>query len=160
MRGIFVDIENELIDIAHEVEMLARGTEIYINQEEKAEPALAWLLVQGLASGVEKVYTGCERVMSMIARGIDNAKIETEDGWHISLLKRMAHPFPEIRPAVIEQDTYRALDRLRAFRHRQRNVYGLGLDADIVLERALETTHVFGRFRDDLEAFLRRQPSG
>jgi hypothetical protein len=134
--GIFVDIENELADIGNEVEMLSDGIAIFRRDDAHAEPAWSWLALQGLASGVEKVYTGCERVMAMIASDIDGAKVDRGEGWHISLLKRMAHPFPGVRDAVITEECYRALDQLRAFRHRERNTYGLILDAGIVLDRA------------------------
>ena len=109
--------------------------------------------MQGLASGVEKIYTGCERVMAMIANDIDGARIERNEGWHISLLKRMAHPFPDVRDAVISAECFRMLDQLRAFRHRERNTYGLILDRGIVLERALQTRAAFEKFRSEVTLF-------
>jgi hypothetical protein len=153
MRGIFVDIENELVDIENEVDMLSGAVDIFKRQAEDADAVRRWLTVQGLASGVEKIYTGCERVMAMIASEIDRAKVDHSEGWHISLLKRMAHPFPGVRDAVISAESYRALDRLRAFRHRERNSYGLSLDPEIVLERAMQTKPAFEGFRADVAAF-------
>jgi len=154
MLGTFVDVGNELADIASEVEMLSRSVDLYSHSARDADPAAwDWLAVQGLASGVEKIYTGCERVMAMIASEIDGARIDHEEGWHISLLKRMAHPFPEVRDAVISSECFMALDRLRAFRHRARNTYGLILDRDIVLERAVQTKAAFVTFRSEIDAF-------
>jgi hypothetical protein len=156
MLGIFVDIENELADIESEVEMLSRGVEIYRQRDDDADPAWDWLAVQGLASGVEKIYTGCERVMAMIASEIDGARVDHSEGWHISLLKRMAHPFPDVRDAVISDECFRALDQLRAFRHRERNTYGLILDRDIVLERAVQTKAAFESLRSEVAAFAEK----
>lgn len=153
MLGIFVDIENELADIGKEVEMLSASIAIFERDAADADQAWSWLVIQGLASGVEKIYTGCERVMAMIASEIDSAKVEHGEGWHVSLLKRMAHPFPNVRDAVVTRPTYKALDRLRAFRHRERNTYGLILDAEIVVERAKQTEAAFGAFKTDLLAF-------
>jgi hypothetical protein len=90
MRGIFVDIENELTDIGNEVDMLFGGVAIFQRNSADADPAWSWLAIQGLASGVEKIYTGCERIMAMIAGDVDGARAEHSEGWHISLLKRMA----------------------------------------------------------------------
>lgn len=157
MLGIFVDIDNELADIAKEAKMLADSVDIYRNSASDAGPAWTWLAVQGLASGVEKIYTGCERVMAMIASDIDGAKIDHSEGWHISLLRRMAYPFPGVRDAVISDRCFKALDRLRAFRHRQRNTYGLVLDPEIVLERTIETGAAFEKFRSEVAAFAERR---
>lgn len=152
MPGTFVDIQNELADIAGEVQMLSRGAEICRSSPQDVEEALTWLTIQGLASGIEKIYTGCERVMAMIATDVDGAKIDHSEGWHISLLKRMAHPFPNVREAVISPECYKMLDRLRAFRHRERNTYGLTLDREIVLERAVQTKSAFEKFRSEVGA--------
>lgn len=154
MRGIFVDIENELNEIAREANLLADAMELYRHDAATADITRSWLDVQGLSSGTEKIYTGCERVMIKIARDIDGADIGRADDWHSSLLKRMANPFPSIRGPVISDDCYRALDRLRSFRHRGRNTYGFALDAELVLARAAEAPTAFARFRDEVGAFV------
>lgn len=156
MRGTCVDIENELADIAREVGLLAAGVDLVREAHRGTDPAWDWLAVQGLASGVEKIYTGCERIMSLIAAEIDGARIQRSEGWHVSLLKRMSHPFPGVRDAVISEACFTALDHLRAFRHRERNSYGFVLDVGIVLERATQTGPAFERFRSEVSAILDR----
>jgi hypothetical protein len=153
MLGIFVDLENELSDIAKEVELLSLSLELYRSPPKDAPEAWHWITIQGFASGVEKVYSGCERVMQMIAGEIDHSKVDHVEGWHMSLLKRMAHPYPGVRDAVISTECYKALDQLRAFRHRQRNSYGLTLDRAIVLERAAQAREAFEMFRSEVAAF-------
>jgi hypothetical protein len=39
MRGIFVDIENELADIENEVDMLSRSVELYGHRADDGDPA-------------------------------------------------------------------------------------------------------------------------
>ena len=153
MLGIFVDIENELSDVTSEVEMLSRSLELYRSPPKDAPEAWHWITIQGFASGVEKVYSGCERVMQMIASEVDRSKVDHAEGWHMSLLKRMANPYPDVRDAVISSKCCQALDRLRAFRHRQRNSYGLALDRAIVLERAAQVEEAFEMFRSEVAAF-------
>lgn len=155
MRGIFVDIQNELADLEKEAALLADSLEL-IEREARKDETWSWLVVQGLASGIEKIYTGCERVMDMIAREIDGAPVSHAEGWHASLLKRIANPFPGVREAAISEDTYAALDRLRSFRHRERNSYGLSLDPEIVVERAGEAKGAFTRFQANIVAFTLR----
>jgi hypothetical protein len=74
MRGTFVDIENEPTDIGNEVDILFGGVAIFQRNSADADPAWSWLAIQGLASGVEKIYTGCERIMAMIAGDVDGAR--------------------------------------------------------------------------------------
>lgn len=153
MRGVFVDIENELNEIAREADLLAAAIELYRHDAATADRARAWLDVQGLASATEKIYTGCERVMVMIAREIDGAPVDHAEGWHSTLLRRLANPYPGIREAVISGECRDALDRLRSFRHRERNSYGLALDPEIVRERATEACKAFAHFRAEIAAF-------
>ncbi|MDC7789793.1 hypothetical protein PQJ75_26840 [Rhodoplanes sp. TEM] len=54
MRGTFVDVENELEDIAREVALLTAGVDLVRRAPDGPDPAWSWLAVQGLASGVEK----------------------------------------------------------------------------------------------------------
>jgi len=152
MQGIFVDMANELADLGKEVDLLSRAVAI-LEEGPSDDPAWTWLAVQGLASGIEKIYTGCERIMAMVATSVDGARVARDEGWHSALLKRMAHPFPGVRDRVISETTYDMLDRLRSFRHRERNSYGLTLDAGIVVDRARETDATFRRFRADVEVF-------
>jgi hypothetical protein len=151
MRVNSVDIQNELIDIESEVDELANALQLIGTlQDSKWE----WLATQGLASGIEKIYTGCERVMAMIASSVDGAPVDHIEGWHVAMLKRMSNPYPDVRPAVISAECHTRLDRLRAFRHRERNSYGLALDMGIVIERAREASSTFQVFKRDVIAFL------
>ena len=107
-----------------------------------------------LGSGAEKVYTGCERVMSSIAALVDGAKGAGGEGSHTILLLQMARPFPNVREAILSTDTHVLLDRLRSFRHRERNTYGFNLDPIIVHERASEAVKAFHHFQSDVARFL------
>lgn len=112
-----------------------------------------WLQISGLASGVEKVYTGCERVMEQVARKIDGSPVSNEEGWHITLLRRMHNPYPGKRDPLLSEGCFKALDSLRAFRHRERNSYGTRLIPNLVVERAQEAVVAFDMFKSDVVAF-------
>lgn len=154
MQAISTDIENELAEIAREADLLARALELYTVSFREDE-AWHWLAIQGIASAVEKIYTGCERVMALIADVVDGARIEHSEGWHGRLLRRIAYPYPERRRAVISQRCFDSLDQLRSFRHRERNSYGLSLDSEIVLERARFAGGAFQLFKSEVASFVR-----
>ena len=58
-----------------------------------------------------------------------------------------------MRDAVIGHDAFREMDRMRGFRHRERNSYGSSLDSVIVVERAQEMCDAFELFKSDIESF-------
>ena len=173
MSGISVDLKNELTAIDREVRLLGASiklvtTELQLgvdsdgadrSNEITSEQARSWLETQGLASGIEKIYTGCEKVMARVASIIDGTPITLDEGWHIALLRRMANPYPEVRGPIISQDCYNALNRFRAFRHRERSSYGVELDAGIVLDRGEEVIKTFSLFSFEIETFLKKLES-
>jgi hypothetical protein len=153
MQAIFVDLENELKEISEEAEMLKLALAAHQVMKPKLPAYMFWLQISGLASGVEKLYTGCERVMATIAAKIDGSAVGHDDSWHLTLLRRMRNPFPGVRDSVLTDETYKALDGLRAFRHRERNSYGTKLDPEIVEERAGEALEAFELFKADFAKF-------
>ena len=89
--------------------------------------------------------------MAFIAAKIDGNKVSHDEGWHITLLQRMHNPYPDARDALLSDDTYVALNALRAFRHRERNSYGTKLDPEIVEQRAEEAVEAFKLLKRDIE---------
>lgn len=157
MHASFVDIENEFREIEQEAYHLGLALERHQVDTDDAKEQSAWELVHILASATEKIYTGCERVMSRIAQEVDGSRIGHGDGWHNALLRRVANPFPGVREAIVSQECYAQLDRLRAFRHRERNTYGLNLDLDVVLQRAREAIAAVHLFHQEVRAFFAGQ---
>jgi hypothetical protein len=153
MQVIFVDIWNEVLDVRREAIhlsiALARKTDGLTFGEQET-----WERTHMLGSAIEKIYTGCERVMDLLASNIDGAPVNHSEGWHVALLKRLAHPVPNVREAVISPDCCARLDRLRAFRHRVRNSYGIDLDPAIVLDRAHEAVETLKNFETEIKDFL------
>lgn len=154
MRGSFVDIENEFAEIAIEVDhlvvrLLAIGRDgLPIAGQERWETTLV------CASATEKIYTGCERVMTRIAAEIDGEPAKGGDSWHRVVLRRLANAYPGVRGPVISPACYAAMDGLRAFRHRERNSYGIALDLEIVVARARQAVDGFGQFRSEVRQFF------
>jgi len=153
MHPSLVDAENEFeeleMEVGHLEAALAGMTPI-----EELDAQQAWAATHIYGSATEKIYSGFERVMAMLASAIDRAPVTHREGWHAALLKRMAHPFPGVRDAILSKETAAQLDRLRAFRHRERNSYVSGLDLHIVVDRARDTVHGFSLLRADVRRFF------
>lgn len=74
--------------------------------------------------------------------------------WHAQLLQRMRLDLMPVRPAVIDETAYDALDELRRFRHLFRHAYDVELDPQrlrLVLHKAM---HLHGVYRPQFEHFL------
>jgi hypothetical protein len=148
-----VDVDNEFGSVLHEADLLARSLAL-LESRTDCDEAVAWLQTAGMAAAVEKIYSGCERIMQMLAKGIDGEGVDHADGWHGALLKRMANEYPEVRGPIISAQCRDGLDRFRSFRHRVRNSYGGVLDAGIVEERARELASTLASFHAEIAAFF------
>lgn len=93
--------------------------------------------------------------MDLIAKQIDKTPIPKSDDWHRQILLRMKNEWPNVRPAVLSEQTYDLLNGLRSFRHRQRNTYGSDLDPARVTELAREAVKLPSLLLDDLTALKR-----
>lgn len=118
-----VDALNELREVAIEAGKLKDALHSRKLPSETETPS-GWIGVLGFAAAIEKIYSGCERVLELIAKQLDEQPIPKSDDWHRQLLLRMRNEWPGIRPPVLGDETYRLLNDLRSFRHRQRNTYG------------------------------------
>ncbi len=154
MHSVSVDTENELGEIAQEARRLSLRLERVGTEHLKAGSQGEWEATLVCASAAEKIYTGCERVMARLASEVDSVPVAHSEGWHGALLRRMSHPFPQVRGPIISAECHAVLDRLRAFRHRERNTYGINLDFGVVVERAREAVEGFELFRDEVRTFL------
>ncbi len=160
MRPNWVDVENELAEIAWEVGRLQNRLARITPESLRSGTQEEWEVTLVCASAAEKIYTGCERVMARLAADVDELPVTRSDGWHTALLRRLANPFPGARDAVLSKDCFAILNKLRAFRHRERNTYGINLDAAIVVDRAHEAVAGFALFRMEVTAFCRQECGG
>lgn len=99
-----------------------------------------------LAYTIHNIYCLLENYFLRVAKAFEN-HID-QDAWHRDLVRRMTIEVEGIRPALLDDETARRIDELRAFRHIFRNVYQTELKSEKVmeLERILPAT---------MEAFFR-----
>lgn len=89
-------------------------------------------LINSVALNLHGVYTGIERIFEVIAKKIDQ-RFPRGDKWHRDLLEQMSVDIPNVRKAVITEETRLILDELRRFRHLVRSAYSFQLDEEKVL---------------------------
>jgi hypothetical protein len=100
-----------------------------------------------VAYHMHHLYNAFENIFLNVAVAFENS-IEESDRWHTQLLERMALDLSPLRPQLIDDNTYDALDELRRFRHLFRHAYRTRLDAErlqLVLKKALRLKDLYQR---------------
>jgi hypothetical protein len=118
----------------------------------RADALGEWIHLTAIASGIEHAYGGMEQAFKVIAAEIDGA-VPTGEDWHARLCALMFTPVPARRPAVLPEALRPALDDLRAFRHRVRNLYGSDLIATLVKEKAMDVPKTVAKVRRAVRRF-------
>lgn len=102
---------------------------------------------------LHNLYNAFENIFQNIAAVFENS-VDDVSQWHTQLLERMRLDVMPLRPAVIDDEAYDALDELRRFRHLFRHAYSLKLDParlQLVTQKALSLK---ATYRPQLEQFL------
>jgi len=106
-----------------------------------------------LAYRLHHLYNAFENIFKNIAATFENT-VDDSTRWHAQLLERMRLNVMPIRPAVIDDVAYDALDELRRFRHLFRHAYDVELDPQrlrLVLSKAMKLKAIY---RTQFEQFL------
>ena len=108
--------------------------------------------LDGVALNLHGLYSGLERIFEVIALNVDGRKPEGEN-WHQELLRQMSTEILEMRPAVISESCYEALNEYRGFRHVVRNIYTYIFDRVKMRKLVEKTPGLFSQVRAELLAF-------
>ncbi|MFQ5859919.1 MAG: hypothetical protein ACE5LU_30350 [Anaerolineae bacterium] len=102
---------------------------------------------------LHNLYSAFESIFQHIAMVFGN-QISDQAGWHAELLRHMTLDIEGIRPRVISETAYDALDELRRFRHVFRSAYRARLDAERLDLVRREAQALEQAYRDEIEGFL------
>ena len=119
MEALIVDVENELKFISREIETLKRKRERLKNERDTENIDSH---IKAIALTLHSIYTGYEKVVEILIKGIDG-DLPTAIDYHTALLKRATYEIPEVRPPIISEETFNLLNVLRAYRHKLRRTY-------------------------------------
>ncbi|OKH17691.1 hypothetical protein [[Limnothrix rosea] IAM M-220] len=128
-------------------------TQQFLTQSKQEQnPIYQNALTSAIAFNLHSFYTGVERIFEAIAKQIDQYQ-PSGSNWHKQLLNQMLTEVPDIRPAIISENTYETLDELRRFRHVVRKIYAYDLDQELILSLAEKSINVFSPFKQDIHSF-------
>jgi hypothetical protein len=107
-----------------------------------------------VALNIHSFYSGLERIFEKISSAVDGS-LPQGINWHQELLNQMALEIPNVRPAVISENTRKQLDTYRGFRHVVRNLYTYHISPDKMKPLAKGIRRVFKQVEKELTAFSR-----
>lgn len=102
---------------------------------------------------LHNLYCAFESIFQRIAEVFEN-QISDRAGWHAELLRRMTLDIEGLRPRLLSDQAYDALDELRRFRHLFRSAYRLRLDAERLALVQHKAQALEQMYRSDIERFL------
>jgi hypothetical protein len=105
---------------------------------------------------LHNLYNAFENIFQNIAAVFENS-IDEVAQWHTQLLERMRLDLMPLRPAIIDDEAYDALDELRRFRHLFRHAYIVKLDPlrlQLVMGKALALKAVYVYQLEQFMSFL------
>lgn len=116
-------IKREIADIAVQYEQVRSLIEVARATDQNAY----WMAV---SLGLHGIYSGLEKIFEQIARDVDKSLNKQSERWHKDLLEQMTTALPNIRPAVIDEPTFHALEKYLSFRHVVRSNYAYKLEPE------------------------------
>jgi len=124
---------------------------IYIGLQ-KAKQSSDDYYLDGVALNLHGLYSGVERIFTMIAENIDN-NLPSGKNWHVALLEQMSKEIVNIRPAVISAVLAIQLSEYRGFRHVVRNVYSYNFKPEKIEKLVINVRPIFHEFKLHINAF-------
>ena len=109
-----------------------------------------------IAYHLHNLYNVFENIFQSIAAVFENS-VDDVGRWHAQLLERMRLDVMPLRPAIIDDVAYDALDELRRFRHLFRHAYSVQLDPlrlQLVMRKALALKAAYAAQLEQFVDFL------
>lgn len=114
----------------------------------------SFLETRAAGSIMHDFYSGIEKIFKRIAATIDR-DVPEGDEWHADLLKRMAIPIEDIRPAVVSKKLRDNLGDYLRFRHLFRNIYGFELKWERCKTLGSAMDKTMKNFKKEMSKFLK-----
>ncbi len=109
--------------------------------------------LESVAYQIHNFYNAVEDLLRTVASQFEN-QIADAARWHQLILQRMTQEIPTIRPALLSQTSFEALNALRGFRHFFRHAYGVPIDYDQLTPNLSRARQGFLALEQDVDRFL------
>lgn len=104
MKTIYLAIAGRIRQELEEITQVVERVEQIWRQYKSSQPSENDFLVDAAALNLHGFYAGIERLLEIVADGIDKAK-PAGPVWHRELLQQMTAEIPGVRPTVLDRQT-------------------------------------------------------
>jgi uncharacterized protein YutE (UPF0331/DUF86 family) len=139
-------------DVNAQIQLIATIEQKLQERSQNLEPDDI-IRLESIAYQIHNLYGATEDILKIVATYFENHITDTSQ-WHSVLLRRMSQEIPEIRPALISQETYNLLNSLRGFRHFLRHAYGTELEYEQLKLNLDKAMNLLPNLKKDLKIFL------
>ena len=147
MGELAADLEMELARLSQLEQDIYR-----VQREIARDSSMQDLFYENLALKLHNFYTGCEKILQLVAVEL-NGGLPSGADWHKRLLDRMSQERDD-RPAILTRETAASLREFLGFRHIVRNLYGFELDPKRVAVLVGNYPAVWANVQTDVRAFV------
>ena len=151
MNEQFLNAAKRILDELNETEIIIEHTQEGWSRYQNSSDSY---YLGGVALDLHGFYSNLERIFEFIAINIDKSLPQGTE-WHKVLLDQMAKEIPQLRPALISDQTRKTLDEYRAFRHLIRNIYTHQIEPSKMQNLVQNLQQIFKQIRLELMAFAR-----
>ncbi|MGK7883670.1 MAG: hypothetical protein AB4057_03475 [Crocosphaera sp.] len=109
--------------------------------------------LESVAYHIHNLYSAVEDLLKIVATYFENNITETAK-FNIALLTRITQNIPNIRPALISQETFLMLNGLRGFRHFFRHAYGTPIEYEQLKKNLDKSINILPLLEKDVDTFL------
>jgi uncharacterized protein YutE (UPF0331/DUF86 family) len=109
--------------------------------------------LDSVAYQIHNLYCAAEDLLKLVAQAFEN-RIGTSGEWHRTLLLRMSEPVPGIRPALLSEELFDVMNRLRGFRHFVRHAYGTDIELTQLQVNLKLASQLAKDLPDTVQAFI------
>lgn len=109
--------------------------------------------LDSVAYQIHNLYCAIEDLLKLVANAFEN-NIGVGRDWHKVLLLRLSQPIEGIRPALLSETSWEAMEQLRGFRHLVRHAYGKDIELTQLQVNITAARELYPLIAQDINTFV------
>jgi len=109
--------------------------------------------LDSVAYQIHNLYCSIEDLLKLVANAFEN-NVGTGENWHKVLLLRLSQPIEGVRPALLSEASWDAMDQLRGFRYLVRHAYGKDIELTQLQVNITAAQKLYRLIEQDINTFV------
>jgi uncharacterized protein YutE (UPF0331/DUF86 family) len=139
-------------DVHSQMQLIHQVVEVLEARAQGLQPDDA-VRLESVAYQIHNFYNAVEDLLRIIATQFEN-KVADTCRWHQLILQRMTQDIDAVRPLLLSQASFEALNALRGFRHFFRHAYSVAIDYEQLTANLNRVRRGYPILIEDVDRFL------